>query len=119
MVAALLEVHHDVEERDRLGATHVELIKVPGQNPAVILLLHGRKVHAHDELSLGGDVLEDVGLEATQQVGGQKVVQLGDLVLLGNVLKLLLKLFQGAGGWEGGGEGEEMGGYKAVIPSVV
>ena len=36
MVAALLEVHHDVEEGDRLRASLVQLVKVLGQNPAVV-----------------------------------------------------------------------------------
>ena len=37
MVAALLEVHHDIEKGDRLGASLVQLLKVTGQNPAVEL----------------------------------------------------------------------------------
>ena len=35
MVAALLEVHHDIEEGDGLTASCVQLLKVPGQNPLV------------------------------------------------------------------------------------
>ncbi len=37
MVAALLEVHHDIEEGDGLGASHVQLLEVPGQNPPIEL----------------------------------------------------------------------------------
>lgn len=37
MVTTLLKVHHDVKQRHRLGASDVELIKIPGQNPLVIL----------------------------------------------------------------------------------
>lgn len=65
MVTALLEVHHDVEERDRLGASCVQLLKVLGEDPAVVLLLHGSQVHTHNQLSLGRDVLQDISLEAT------------------------------------------------------
>ena len=35
MVAALLEVHHDIEKGDWLGASLVKLFKVSGQNPAI------------------------------------------------------------------------------------
>ena len=41
MVAALLEVHHDVEEGDGLGAALVQLVKVLGQDPAVVLPVGG------------------------------------------------------------------------------
>ena len=37
VVAALLEVHHDVEEGDRLRAALVQLVEVLGQDPAVVL----------------------------------------------------------------------------------
>ena len=37
MVAALLEIHHDVEEGDRLGASRVQLLKISGQDPAIVL----------------------------------------------------------------------------------
>ena len=37
MVAALLEVHHDVEQRDRLSTTSVQLLKVTSQNPSIVL----------------------------------------------------------------------------------
>ena len=35
MVATLLEVHHDIEQGDGLGTSLVQLLKVPGQNPAI------------------------------------------------------------------------------------
>jgi len=58
------------------------------------LLLHGAELHADDELRLGGHVLEDVGLEPAQHVGPQHVVELLDLVLLGDVRKLLQEALQ-------------------------
>ena len=37
MVTALLQVHHDVEQGDRLSATSVQFLKVAGQNPPIVL----------------------------------------------------------------------------------
>lgn len=37
MVAALLEVHHDVEEGDGLGTPHVQLLEIPCQDPSIVL----------------------------------------------------------------------------------
>lgn len=37
MVAAFLQVHHDVEEGDRLGTASVQLLKVTSQNPSIVL----------------------------------------------------------------------------------
>ena len=37
MVAAFLEVHHNVEEGDRLCTTSVQLLKVTRQNPSIVL----------------------------------------------------------------------------------
>ena len=37
MVAALLEVHHDVEQRDWLSTTSVQLLKVTSQDPSIVL----------------------------------------------------------------------------------
>lgn len=135
MIAALLQVHHDIEQGHRLGASSVQLLKVPRQNvpiklpknsvkvtdPGILVgrtlgvaatcnwwawhvgvamhsLLHGSQIHPHNEFSLGGDVLEHVRLEASQQVRGQEVVEPGHLILLGKILKLLLKLLQGTRG---------------------
>ena len=111
MVAAFLEVHHDIEQGDRLGTTCVQLLKVLGEDPAVELLLHGGQVHPHYQLPFWRNVLEDVSLEATQEVRGQQVMQLGNLVLLRDVLKFLLELFQGARG-VGQGDGGTWGRRK-------
>ena len=62
------------------------------------LLLHGAELHPDDELRLGGHVLEDVGLQPPQHVGPQHVVELLDLVLLGDVRKLLQEAVQVAVG---------------------
>ena len=37
MVAAFLEVHHHVQKGHSLGTTGVQLLKVLGQDPAIIL----------------------------------------------------------------------------------
>ena len=37
MVAAFLEVHHDVEQRDGLCSSRVQLLEVSGQDPAIVL----------------------------------------------------------------------------------
>ena len=36
MVAAFLEVHHDVEQRNGLGASLVQFVKVTSQNPSIV-----------------------------------------------------------------------------------
>lgn len=54
-----------------------------------LLLLHGAQLHPDDQLRLGGHVLEDVSLQPPQHVRPQEVVKLLDLVLLGDVGKLL------------------------------
>ena len=61
-------------------------------------LLHGAEVYPDDELALGGDALQHVGLETPQHMGSQKVMQLLDLVLLGDVLKLIQEDLQIPGG---------------------
>ena len=33
MIAAFLEIHHDIEQGDGLGTSLIQLLKVPGQNP--------------------------------------------------------------------------------------
>lgn len=57
-------------------------------------LLHGAELHPDDELRLGGHVLEDVRLQPPEHVGAQQVVKLLDLVLLGDVGKLLQEALQ-------------------------
>ena len=37
MVTAFLEVHHDVEQRDRLSTASVQLLKVTSQDPSIVL----------------------------------------------------------------------------------
>ena len=51
MVAALLEVHHDIEKGDWLGASLVQLLKVSGQNPAIEfpVSMRGRRGEEREE----------------------------------------------------------------------
>ena len=37
MIAAFLEIHHDIEQGDGLGTSLIQLLKVPGQNPTIVL----------------------------------------------------------------------------------
>lgn len=53
-----------------------------------ILLLHRAQLHSDNQLGLGRHVLEDVSLQPSQHVRPQQIVELLDLVLLGNVSKL-------------------------------
>lgn len=124
VVAALLEVHDNVEQRNLVSSSFgVEGLKVFRQDKFVVLptnrrhkrlhfsfsyllhffplfhlshdsLLHGAELHSDDELCLGGHVLEDVGLQPPEHVWTQHVVQLLDLVLLSNVSKLLQEALQ-------------------------
>lgn len=53
-----------------------------------VVLLHGAQLHPYNQLRLCGHVLEDIGLQPSQHVRSQQVVELLDLVFLGNVSKL-------------------------------
>lgn len=53
------------------------------------LLLHGAELHPHNQLCLRRHVLEDVGFQPSEHVGAQQVMKFLDLVLLGDVSKLL------------------------------
>lgn len=57
-------------------------------------LLHLAQLHADNQLRLGRHVLEHVGLEPPKHVWPQQVMQLLDLIFLGNVGKLLQEAFQ-------------------------
>lgn len=59
-----------------------------------VLLLHGAQLHSDDQLGLGGHVFEDVGLQSSQHVRPQQIVELFDLVLFGDVSKLFQKALQ-------------------------
>jgi len=59
-----------------------------------VVLLHGAQLNADDELALGGNVLEDVGLETPQQVTSEQLVKAFDLLLLRDVGKLLQEQLQ-------------------------
>lgn len=59
-----------------------------------VVLLHGTQLHSDDQLGLGGHVLEDVGLQPPQHVRPQKVVELLNLVLFGDVSKLFQEAFE-------------------------
>ncbi len=72
----------------------LEGLVVLGQNELVVLALHWRHVNAHDELGLGGHVLEHVGLEAAQKMGAEQVVEFLHLVVLGEVAELAQELGQ-------------------------
>lgn len=61
---------------------------------ACVVLLHRAQLHSDNQLGLGGHVLEDVGLQPPQHVRSQQVVELLDLVLLGDISKLLQETFQ-------------------------
>lgn len=116
MITALLEVHNDVQQRNLVSATpSVQSIKIAGQDKLVIFpgftderfrnsgscklllspflitysLLHGAEFDSDDELGFGRHVLEHVSFESPEHVWSQHVVKLFDLVLLGNVSKLL------------------------------
>jgi len=66
----------------------------PGELCWSYSLLHLAQLHSHNQLRLGGHVLEDVRLEPPQHVGTQQIVELFDLVLLGDVCKLLQEPLQ-------------------------
>lgn len=63
-------------------------------NHSCVILLHGTQLHSDNQLSLGGHVLEDVGLQSPQHVRPQKVVELLNLVLFGDVSKFFQEAFQ-------------------------
>lgn len=62
--------------------------------PSIFLLLHGTQLHSDNQLGLGGHVLEDVGLQSPQHVRTQKVMELLNLVLFGDVRKLFQEAFE-------------------------
>ena len=69
MIAALLELHHDVEERVDVAARALaQLFVVLGEHELVVALLNARHLDAQYLLDLGGQRLLDVLLDATQQV---------------------------------------------------
>lgn len=58
MVTALLQIHHDVQQRNRLATTFwVQRLEVTGQDVLVVFLLHGRQFNSHDELRFRRHVL--------------------------------------------------------------
>lgn len=66
----------------------------PGQLLWNYSLLHLAQLHSHDQLCLGRHVLEHICLEPPQHVGTQQIMELFDLVLLGDVCKLLQEPLQ-------------------------
>lgn len=58
------------------------------------VLLHWAQLNSNNELSLGGHVFENISLQPPEHVWSQHVMQLLDLVLFGNVRKLLEKPLQ-------------------------
>lgn len=79
--------------------------KMQGNFLKNVVLLHGAQLHPDDQLGLGGHVLEDVGLQPPQHVRPQQVVELLDLVLLGDVGEFLQEAFEVAVRRDGLGEG--------------
>lgn len=61
------------------------------------LLLHGAELHPDNQLCLRRHVLEDVSFQPSEHVGAQQVMKLLDLVLLGDVSKLLQEALQVTG----------------------
>lgn len=57
-------------------------------------LLHGAELHPDDQLRLCRHVLEDVSLQPPEHVRAQQVMKLFNLVLLGDVGKLLQEALQ-------------------------
>ena len=56
--------------------------------PPGSVLLHRAQLHSDNQLSLSGHILENVGLQPPQHVRPQQVMELFDLVFLGDVSKL-------------------------------
>ena len=61
------------------------------QNVTVKLLLHLSQVCPDDELRLCRNVLQDVALHSAKHVRAEQLVELVDLLFLGNVSKVGLK----------------------------
>lgn len=61
------------------------------------LLLHGAELHPDNQLCLRRHVLEDISFQPSEHVGAQQVMKLLDLVLLGDVSKLLQEALQVTG----------------------
>lgn len=65
-----------------------ECVSIPSHS-----LLHRAQLHAHNQLCLGWHILEDVSFEPPQHMRPQHVVEFFNLVLFGNVCKLLQEAF--------------------------
>jgi hypothetical protein len=94
MVAALAQLHDDVEQRRRVGrlGALLEEREVALENRAVVLLLLARQLDENDRLLLATDVLVDVVLHAAQHQRAQHFVQRGDLVRVAQVAERRQKL---------------------------
>lgn len=94
MIATLAKVHHNVHEGGLvLVAAYVERGEVLGQDVLVKLALEGRELNADDKLALVGNVGKDVGLETTQHVRRQHLMESFHLLLAGDIRELLQKFF--------------------------
>lgn len=127
VVAAFLEVHDNIQQRDLVSSSFcVQSLKVLCQNELVVFpanrgntfttpliflrnkrispltdsLLHGAELYSDNELSLRGHVFEHISLQPPEHVWAQHVMQLLDLVLLGDVSKLFQENLQVAAGKE-------------------
>ena len=96
VVAELLQLDDDVQQGGAARALHalVERREVARDDVAVVLALERRLRDAEDELLLLRQVLLDVALDAPQQVRLDELVQLGDLVLVGQGAVPPLELVQ-------------------------
>mmetsp|Transcript_8914 Transcript_8914/g.21077 ORF Transcript_8914/g.21077 Transcript_8914/m.21077 type:complete len:452 (+) Transcript_8914:1433-2788(+) len=76
VVAALAELHHNVEQPRALAALAVDRVNVLLQHARVQRLLHLAHGNVHVDLGLLGEALLDVGLEAAEEEGAKDAVQL-------------------------------------------
>lgn len=121
MIAALLQVHDNVQQGDLISSSFgIQSLKILCQNEFVVfsankrifyhpalyremflsshLLLHGAKLHSDNKFSLGGHVFEDISLQPPEHVRAKHVMKFFYLVLLSNVSKLFQEDLQFAAG---------------------
>mmetsp|Transcript_32611 Transcript_32611/g.92452 ORF Transcript_32611/g.92452 Transcript_32611/m.92452 type:complete len:380 (-) Transcript_32611:1553-2692(-) len=99
VVAALPQLHDDVLELGRdlpsgLPAAHQYRVALC-QHRLVVLLLLVAQLHSHHLLLLGRHLLQDILLQAAQQVWLQEGVQPCHLLLGGNLRELRLEVLEG------------------------
>ena len=91
MVAALAELHHNVQDR-RAGAVGVrgggavDRVDITHEHTSVEVLLYGGHAGEENGLILRGQGLLDVGLKAAEHKRTEQLVELADHSLLGFVV---------------------------------